>query len=162
MPWKLDPNREQTVLLPFDFSEPAIDALATARDLVARTELLWVLHVVPPLSTTSPGFLLGEVDLVELRERADTALAKTLSEIGIGTARRRIVIGDPASEIVDVAREIDADLIVIPSRGKTGLRRWMIGSVAEKVVRRAPCPVLVLPIDDDDDDDDDTKEEAQS
>lgn len=153
MPWKLDPNREQTVLLPFDFSEPATEALTTARDLVARTELLWVLHVIPPVSTTSPGFLMGETDPEELRRRADTVLATTLNEAGFGDARRRIAVGDPASEIVDVAREIDADLIVIPSRGKTGLRRWMIGSVAEKVVRRAPCPVLVLPIHGDDDED---------
>jgi nucleotide-binding universal stress UspA family protein len=90
--------------------------------------------------------LTGEIEPDTLREQADTALAKALSVAGMGEARRRIVIGDPASEIIDVAREIEANLIVIPSRGKTGLRRWMIGSVAEKVVRRAPCPVLVLPI----------------
>jgi nucleotide-binding universal stress UspA family protein len=150
MAWKLDP--EQIVLLPFDFSGPATEALATARGLVARTELLWVLHVVPPVTTTSPGFLMGQVDPAVLRERADTALAKALSEAGLGEARRRIAIGDPASEIIDAAREIDAGVIVIPSRGKTGLRRWMIGSVAEKVVRQAPCPVLVLPIRDEEGD----------
>jgi nucleotide-binding universal stress UspA family protein len=153
MAWKLDPNREHTVLLPYDFSAAANEALVTARGLVARTELLWVLHVVPPVSASSPGFLMGEVEPDELRERADTALAKALSEAGLGEVRRRIEIGDPASEIIDVAREIDANLIVIPSRGKTGLRRWMIGSVAEKVVRQAPCPVLVLPIHDDEETD---------
>jgi nucleotide-binding universal stress UspA family protein len=146
MSWKLDPNREQIVLLPFDFSEPATEALTTARDLVARPDFLWVLHVVPPVSITSPGFLTGQVEPEALREHADTELAKALSVAGIGEARRRITIGDPASEIIDVAREIEANLIVIPSHGKTGLRRWMIGSVAEKVVRRTPCPVLVLPI----------------
>lgn len=153
MAWTLDPNHEQTVLLPFDFSEPASEAITTARGLVARTGLLWVLHVIPPLERTSPGFLTGEVDPATLRERADTALAKALSEAGIGEAQRRIAVGDPADEIVTVAREIDADLIVMPSRGKTGLRRWMIGSVAERVVRRAPCPVLILPIRDDDEED---------
>lgn len=146
MRWKLDPNHEQTVLLPFDFSEAATEAIATARGLVARTELLWVLHVIPPISTTSPSFLMGEHEPEDLRAHADTALAKALSVAGLGEARRRIEIGDPAGEIIDVAKEIDANLIVIPSRGKTGLRRWMIGSVAEKVVRHAPCPVLVLPI----------------
>jgi nucleotide-binding universal stress UspA family protein len=144
MAWKLDP--EKIVLLPFDFSDAATEALATARDMVARTELLWILHVVPPVSSASPGFLMGEVDPDTLRAQADTALAKAISEAGFGEARRRIAIGDPASEIIDVAREIDAHVIVMPSRGKTGLRRWMIGSVAEKVVRQAPCPVLVLPI----------------
>jgi nucleotide-binding universal stress UspA family protein len=151
-PWILDPKREQTVLLPFDFSESAIDAITTALGLVARTELLWVLHVIPPVSTTSPGFLMGQLDPAEVRMHADTALAKALSEHDIGEAQRRVVIGDPASEIITVAQEIDADLIVMPSRGKTGLRRWMIGSVTEKVIRRAPCPLLMLPILDDDDD----------
>lgn len=150
--WNLAPDREQTVLLPFDFSDAATDAIATARGLVARTELLWVVHVIPPVTTTSPGFLMGQVDPAHLRERADTALTEALDKAGVGEAQRRIVIGDPASEIITVASEIDADLIVIPSRGKTGLRRWMIGSVAERVVRHTPCPVLVLPIDDDDED----------
>ncbi len=145
-PWTLDPKREQIVLLPFDFSEPAIDAITTARGLVARTELLWVVHVIPPISTASPGFLLGQIDPQRLRTHADTELGKVLSEHEVGEARRRVVIGDPASEIISVAREIDAELIVMPSHGKTGLRRWMIGSVTEKVVRRAPCPVLMLPI----------------
>ncbi|MFO7562392.1 MAG: universal stress protein [Enhygromyxa sp.] len=152
MAWKIDPKKP--VLVPFDFSAPATDALATARGLVDAIDLLWVLHVIPPVNTTSPGFLMGQVDPATLRERADTALAKALSEAELGEARRRVVIGDPASEIIDAAREIDAGLIVIPSRGKTGLRRWMIGSVAEKVVRQAPCPVLVLPIPDEDEQED--------
>lgn len=146
MSWTLDPNNEQIVLLPFDFSEPATEAIATALEFVKRKQLLWVLHVVPPVTTVSPGFLLGDVDPGELRANADSALAKVLSEAGVGEANRRVLIGDPANEIINVAREIDANLIVIPSRGKTGLRRWMLGSVAEKVVRQAPCPTLVLPI----------------
>jgi nucleotide-binding universal stress UspA family protein len=146
MSWKLDPKREQIVLLPFDFSQAATEALATARDFVASPAWLWVLHVIPPIEITSPGFLMHQVSPDTLREQADTALAKALSDAGFGEVRRRIAMGDPASEIIDVAREIEAELIVIPSRGRTGLTRWMIGSVAEKVVRQAPCPVLVLPI----------------
>jgi len=146
--WNLDP--EQTILLPFDFSDAANDAIRTARGLVARTELLWVVHVIPPVTTSSPGFLMGQIDPTKLMEHADAELAKALHEAGVGEAQRRIVIGDPADEILTVASEIGADLIVIPSRGKTGIRRWMIGSVAERVVRHTTCPVLVLPISDDD------------
>lgn len=146
MPWTLDPNREHTVLLPFDFSAPAFEAISVARGLVADVNRLFMLHVVLPVSVTSPGYVLGKIDERTLRERADTALAKAMSEAGIDAAQRRVVTGDPADSIITVAREIDANLIVIPSRGKTGVRRWMIGSVAERVVRRAPCPVLVLPI----------------
>lgn len=146
MPFTFDDTREHTVLVPFDFSGPATEALSTARSLCASLDRLYVLHVVPPLSSTSPGFVLGDLDDKKLSAEADTALAKALSSAGFGEAQRRIHVGDPASEIIAVAREVDADLIVIPSHGKTGLRRWMIGSVAERVVRRAPCPVLVLPI----------------
>jgi nucleotide-binding universal stress UspA family protein len=150
MAWKFDHTREQTVLLPYDFSEPATEAIETARDMVARPELLFVLHVIPPLATNSPAYLAGVVEVDKLRERADAELINALRTAGVAQAQRRITVGDPASEILQVAREIDADLIVIPSRGKTGLRRWLIGSVAERVVRRATCPVLVLPIHDDD------------
>lgn len=152
-PWTLAPDREQTVLLPFDFSSPAIAAITTSLALVARPELLWILHVIPPVATTSPGFLFGDLDPTELRNHADAALAKQLDELGVAGVHRRIAIGDPAEEIILAAAEIDANLIVMPSRGKTGLRRWMIGSVAEKVVRQPPCPVLILPIRDDGDDD---------
>ncbi|NVB37767.1 universal stress protein [Pseudenhygromyxa sp. WMMC2535] len=146
MPWTLDDKREQIVLLPFDFSAASIEALETARSLVAGPKWLYVLHVVPPLESASPGVVLGKLDNKKLVAHADEALAKQLSTAGIGEAQRRVHVGDPASEIIDVAREVDAELIVIPSKGKAGLRRWMIGSVAERVVRRAPCPVLVLPI----------------
>ena len=146
MGWNFSLSGEQIVLLPFDFSEAATEAIATARSMVARPEQLYVLHVIQPLETNSPAFLVNEIDVDELRERADTELAKILSMADVGEAQRRIRVGDPAGEIIDVASEIDAAVIVIPSRGKVGLRRWMVGSVAERVVRRAQCPVLVLPI----------------
>ena len=146
MSWTLDPAREQTILLPFDFSTPARRALESARSLVARPQLLWVLYVIPPLEATSPGVVLGQTEPKELRRRADEALAEALAEAGLSGCHRRVTLGDPAAEILDAAGELDVEMIVIPSRGKTGLRRWMIGSVAERVVRRARCPVLVLPI----------------
>ena len=152
-PWTLDGQKQQIVLVPFDFSDASVDALTTARSLIAGPEYLYVLHVIPPLSSTSPGVMLGETDEKQMVQHADEALARALSAAGIGEARRRIHVGDPAAEIIDVARELDAALVVIPSRGKTGLRRWMIGSVAERVVRRAPCPVLVLPISAEDEED---------
>jgi nucleotide-binding universal stress UspA family protein len=55
-----------------------------------------------------------------------------------------VVMGDPATEIIQLARSEGADLIVMGTHGRTGLTRLMMGSVAEAVVRRAPCPVLTL------------------
>jgi nucleotide-binding universal stress UspA family protein len=146
MAWSFSPTGDQIVLLPFDFSTAATEAIATARSMVARSEQLYVLHVIRPLETSSPAFLLGELDLDELRMRADAELAEVLESVNVSEAQRRVHVGEPADQILEVAEEIDAALIVIPSRGKVGLRRWMIGSVAERVVRRARCPVLVLPV----------------
>jgi nucleotide-binding universal stress UspA family protein len=112
-----------------------------------------VLHVIPPLSTASPGVLFGDISEEELTLRAGTALEDALREAGFADMVPAIRVGNPADEILDFARDENVDLIVIPSRGKSGLRRWMIGSVAERVVRRAPCAVLVLPIDPDEESD---------
>jgi nucleotide-binding universal stress UspA family protein len=56
----------------------------------------------------------------------------------------RLEEGDPASEILDVAADTDADLIVMGTHGQTGLRHLLMGSVADQVVRKAPCPMLTL------------------
>ena len=55
-----------------------------------------------------------------------------------------VEFGDPGNQIVDFAERISAELIVIPSHGRTGIERLLLGSVAERVARLAPCPVLVL------------------
>jgi nucleotide-binding universal stress UspA family protein len=64
------------------------------------------------------------------------------SDPGI-TFEHRLVMGDPATEIVRVAEEEKAELIVLGTHGRTGLSRILMGSVAEAVVRHAPCPVLI-------------------
>ncbi len=150
MSWK--PTPDQKVLVPFDFSAPATDALATARTFVRSPAQVYVLHVIPPLSTTSPGTLLGELDEHDLIRHAGGSLEQALRDAGHTDMRTEIRVGNPAAEILDFARDENIDLIVIPSRGKSGLRRWMMGSVAERVVRQAPCAVLVLPIDPDEED----------
>jgi len=59
-------------------------------------------------------------------------------------AERQLVEGDPVSEILRVAREMPADLIVMGTHGRTGLERLLMGSVAEEVLRKATCPVLTV------------------
>ena len=84
---------------------------------------------------------LGEASLAGAREALERA-AKALksSTLSVDTALRR---GDPRTAIVDEANERKADLIVIGSHGRTGVRRWLLGSVAEHIVRHAPCSVEV-------------------
>ena len=133
-----------TILHPTDFSEYSEYALrlaaALTRDYGAR---LVVLHVVTP-----PTIIYGEGvvppdpqdNLAEARERLER-LAVPGNNV---SAERRFVEGDPATEILRLARDLRADLIVMGTHGRTGLRRLLMGSVAEKLVRRAPCPVLTL------------------
>lgn len=154
MSWNIDPAAKLTVLLPFDFSAAAREAVATAKRFTASDQRLHLLHVIPHVEAASPAFLVGEIQTERLLERARAELGQVAESCGAGGAQLDLRMGEPAREILDYAQEIDADMIVIPSRGKTGVRRWMLGSVAERVVRRARCPVLVLPIDDDADPDD--------
>ncbi|MEM9980447.1 MAG: universal stress protein, partial [Cyanobacteria bacterium P01_D01_bin.2] len=67
-----------------------------------------------------------------------------LSEMGYDGIHIEVVIGDTTSKIVDYAQEIDADLIVMPSHGRKGVSRFLLGSVAENIVRLSHCPVLIL------------------
>jgi len=140
------------ILCPVDFSEPAHVGLAAAVELAARfsAELL-VVHVVPPVPVAAipqaaPAFDVG-VYQNELADSAEEGVEKMVAdEIPDGIRARSVVIkGEPAHEIVRVAGEQQADLIVMSTHGESGWRRFVFGSVAEKVVRLAPCPVLTVP-----------------
>ena len=133
-----------TILHPTDFSEHSGNALhlavALARDYAAR---LVVLHVaLPPTIIYGEGVVPPEPEtyLGEAREQ----LRRLTIPADIGAAERRLVEGDPAKEIVRAVREAGIDLVVMGTHGRTGLSRLLMGSVAEKTVRRAPCPVLTV------------------
>jgi nucleotide-binding universal stress UspA family protein len=134
----------RAILHPTDFSEAAQAAFrlagALARDHGAR---LIALHVVPPPVTVAEMemvFLAPEGYRYELR-----AKLPTLQPGGPGVPMEyRLEAGDPATEILRVAREVPCDLIVLGTHGRTGLTRLVLGSVAEEVLRKAPCPVLTV------------------
>jgi nucleotide-binding universal stress UspA family protein len=136
----------QTILYPTDFSEGASSAFDVACLLACEScGQLVVLHVErPPLATLggTAGVppLRTEYDRETLWERL-RRIHPPLADISIG---HRLEYGEPASVILEVAREIGADLIVMGTHGRTGLRHLLMGSVAEQVVRGAPCPVLTL------------------
>jgi universal stress protein A len=131
-----------TIVHPTDFSEasaPAMEmACALARDQGAR---LVVVHVLPP-----PGYH-GEV--VERRQPDFyDELWQKLREVrpprdDVRT-EHRLLSGDQAEEIVRIAEELKSNLIVMGTHGRTGLRRLLVGSVAEEVMRTAACPVLTV------------------
>jgi nucleotide-binding universal stress UspA family protein len=131
------------VVVPVDFSDRSLAAVRLARTLVEAPSGLHVVHVLPMLSPMDPGVVWGSWTDDSRRKHARAALLGQLGEIA-NEARITIVIGDPAREIAEIASRDGAELIVIPSHGRTGPSRVLIGSVAERVVRHAHCPVLVL------------------
>lgn len=139
------------ILCPIDFSDNSDHA---ARYAVAMAQAygaeLQLLHVIAPPVAALPGDQLIP-DLVQTnieeienasRERLERILGD-FADLGV-TVQSRVIGGIPFLEIIRVAREEEIDLIVMGTHGRTGLEHLLIGSVAERVVRKAPCPVLTV------------------
>lgn len=139
MPWL----PKQRVIVPVDFSDHSGEGARVARQLVADGGALHVVHVLPSLHAGDPGVVWGEVDDSRRQESVRAEMRKRLGE-HIEGATLHVLFGSPGARIADLAEEIGADLVVVPSHGRTGLKRLALGSVAEKLVRLCPCPVLVL------------------
>lgn len=138
------------ILVPHDGSTHATRALGVAASLAADFHgRLIVLRAIAPLLSfmelgaeeTTPWIPPEDVVGHEL-ERLEALVGKALAGHGSPPAECRVVVGDPFSSIIDAARA--ADLIVMATHGRTGLDHMVIGSVAEKVVRHAPIPVLTM------------------
>jgi nucleotide-binding universal stress UspA family protein len=136
--------KRDTILVPVDFSDSSTNAVAEAIELAGDPSKVHLLHVLPPLESISPGVVWGDVTDVN-REQAVRRYAETyLAEFGYEGAAFEVRIGQPGHEICEYADEIDADMIVISSHGYHGMKRFLLGSVAEMVIRHAQVPVLVL------------------
>jgi universal stress protein A len=138
------------ILAPTDFSELSKQGLKSALELAeAFGAKLSLLHVVEPPPYPVEGIVpshLGATMLDDLERQATNDLAQMLSETQASNkdVARRVVVGIPYRKIVDVAEEEKIDLIVMTTHGRTGLSHLVMGSVAEKIVRTAPCPVLTI------------------
>lgn len=146
------------ILCPTDFSQPSYDALKVAAELAlhfsAELYLVHVLAPIPvitatttPMSAGAPGtsldVVLYEKELMDFAEKKlaeiiDQKLSKELK------VQSFLADGKAADEIVRIADKEKIDLIVISTHGETGFRHLIFGSVAEKVVRHAQCPVLTI------------------
>jgi nucleotide-binding universal stress UspA family protein len=132
------------VLHPTDFSSHSENALelacALSRDYNAR---LIVLHVAKPV-TMAYGAEALPLDPQELMREAQGQLQRLSIPYDASAVERRLEEGDPIPTIRRVAEEVGADLIVMGTHGRTGLRHFLMGSIAEQTIRRAPCPVLTV------------------
>jgi len=141
----------QTILVPCDFSEYAELAfqwaLGLAESWKARVVLL---HAVPGFSAFAYPESVYLPDLAKLEAEEVSGAEKRLQEFAAkkgmnpATIETCVVMSDPFQAICQVAEKEHSDLIIMGSHGRTGLAHMLLGSVAERVVRHAPCPVLVV------------------
>lgn len=140
----------RTILVPVDFSPNADAAMAWAIDLAQRYDAsLVIAHVVQavawPASPDGMSFTPADL-LASTRRELDASLARTREAIASSgvPAETALLDGTPAAEIAALARRASIDLIVMGTHGRTGIKHALLGSVAEKVLRTAPCPVLTV------------------
>ena len=134
----------KTVVVPIDFSDDSFASLETAREMVSDTSSIHVLHVLPMLEAADPGVIWQTIDDKSRLQHAKVAITEELEKRAWHDMPVEVLIGDPGREIVAHAQHLDAGLVVIASHGQGGFKRLLLGSVAERVVRLAHCPVLVL------------------
>lgn len=140
------------ILCPTDFSRPSFEAVKVAKEWASFFSAeLFLLHVVSPhpVIPVGPDFVIPDLVVPEkgLEKAAQRSLADVIDAFGLeGLRVRKLVLtGNAAEEIVKVAEQELVDLIIIATHGRTGLNRLLFGSVAEKTVRLATCPVLTVP-----------------
>jgi nucleotide-binding universal stress UspA family protein len=139
------------ILVPTDFSEPARAALLYAAALAEKFggELV-LLHVVQDLTVFLPRDVTGMPSALPPADEMNAAVRDGLtrfvqtSGLGQGVPRQEVREGAPHAQITAFAREAGVDLIVMGTHGRGGLSHMLLGSVTEKVVRTAPCPVLTV------------------
>ncbi|ACZ42650.1 UspA domain protein [Thermobaculum terrenum ATCC BAA-798] len=141
----------RTLLLATDGLQDSALALDAALDLASRAGAdLHVVHVwqaPPPFAPVGMVPVVVEDQSSEVESAARNLLEKEVEKVrsrGVTSVHPHLLSGRPAEEILSVARQIEADLIIIGSRGKSGLERLMMGSTSEEVVHHAHVPVLVL------------------
>lgn len=133
------------ILIPHDLTDAADPALRAAAELPWTDAPRVVVHVLPRIDLRYPGVVWRAQDDEPRRQQALTTLARHTTAILPG-ATLQAVVGDPGTRIVELAREVGARLIVMPSGARHGSERNGLGSVSEHVTRFAPCPVLILPV----------------
>lgn len=140
----MDWFHNKTIVVPFDFSEASVSAIDVAAKLAFEKGDIHVVHVLPTLTVAEPGMIWEAVNDDDRKKHARDEMIKRLTDFDTDSIHLHVDIGDPGHMIVEHADQADAGLIVIPSHGRTGLSRVIMGSVAERVIRYAHCPVLVL------------------
>ncbi len=137
----------KTYLVPVDFSKGSDIALKRALALARQNKgRLLLVHVVP--TTMVFPMEIGFTDYLEsLEKEAQKGMEKLVGRMRLRPGRYRTILtrgGDTARVIADLAKKSRASMIIMGSHGRTGLQKFMLGSVAERTLRYAECPVLII------------------
>ena len=139
----------RTLLVPIDFSAHSLGALERACDLAREFDA--ALHLLHCYEIPTPGLEQYRIALPEtVWERIHAGAEQWLAALAEKTAAAGLRVTSevsaeaPGHAIVEVARRVDADIVVLGTRGTTGVKHFLLGSVAERTVRTAPCNVLVV------------------
>lgn len=142
-----DAIRFGRILVPSDFSDPSRHAIVYAARFAQQFgSRITLLHVIEPAMTpdfASFPLALDEEKVIESAKARLQALARA-HQIDRVMDSAVVRAGNPFHEIAEAARELKADLIVIATHGFTGIKRALMGSTTERVLRHAPCPVMVV------------------
>jgi nucleotide-binding universal stress UspA family protein len=135
----------ENILLPFDGSDGAAEVLHHASEIAHWSDA--TIHVLYVADTTRDSVTVVEGDTVDVLEQKGADIvdeaAKTLDTLGV-SYDTDVVQGNPAPTIVEYAERYDQDLVVMPTHGREGISRYLLGSVSEKVVRLSSVPVLTV------------------
>ncbi len=143
MSWSI----HNVILVPYDFSEHSHAAVEKAMELADDPSHVHILHVLPSMIALRPaGFPIEAKDVDDhVRiEYAQKLLAGDFQDPLYAGVVQEVLVGDPGTVCAERAESLKADLIVLPSHGRSGLSRLLLGSVTERIVRLATRPVLVL------------------
>lgn len=144
----------KNILVPTDFSESATAAYAYAREMAAifKSKII-LIHVYEPIVFYSEAPI-GMPDLVDIEKNIYASSDQSLDRIiyehfksdsgNLPGVEKLLVQGKPFIEIIRVAKEQSIDMIIMSTHGRSALEHILLGSVTEKVVRKAPCPVLTI------------------
>ena len=138
------PFSSAKIVIPIDFSGESRAAIKAGINIGGDASRLHLVHVILPLDSVTVGRFLKRVNSKQRLASIEEKLAKLTQECGATEATTVILHGTPGLEIADYAKTQGADLIVMPSHGYHGIKRLVLGSVAERVIRHAECSVLIL------------------
>ena len=134
----------QKVVVPVDFSDASLGAVDVALQFAASPEGVHVVYVLPIITDYEAAIIWENVAGNARQHQGERALREKLPGPKYEKVHMMVRVGDAGHEVANFAQEIGADLIIVPSHGRRGLSHLLIGSVAERIVRLANCPVLVL------------------